>query len=197
MKNITFIFICLVGMHVTKSLAQVHYPPDSIPIKHNISIELIGESRRMESLYTKKGSIYSVNDSSLVFTPALDWFHKASTPTEIMLAKDIWNIQTREKGNIDFGTIIIGACAGSLIGGLIGRSNYKKCEPDPNVWLSCALDTGPSAKTLVGALVGLPIGVITGALASNLMKTNFLIKGNPNSYAAQRDKLKRLSITGQ
>ncbi len=197
MEKTVFIPIFIVGIFLSKGLAQQQTQHDSIPIKHKISIELIGESRRMESLYTKKGSIYSTTDSSMVFTPALNWFHKASTPTEILLAKDIWSIQTKEKGNIDFGTIFIGACVGSLIGGLIGRSNYKKCEPDPNVWLSCALDTGPRAKTLVGALFGFPIGVISGVIVSNLTKTTFLIKGNPNSYTAQRDKLKRLSITGQ
>ena len=153
---------------------------------------MIGDDRQVESLYTQKGTLYRTGDSLLFFAKTATIYYPNVTPMEVIPIEKIWEIQARKRGHVKTGGMLLGAALGMLIGGVIGYGNGKPDETG----LFAGSD-GASAKAAAGAISGLPIGILVGGVASTFMRQTFTIKGKRDSYAAQREKLKRLSITSQ
>lgn len=153
---------------------------------------MIGDDRRVESLYTQKGALYRTGDSLLFFAKTSTIYYPNVTPIEVIPIEKIWEIQARKKGQVKVGGMLLGAALGMLIGGVAGYGNGKPDETG----LFAGSD-GASAKAIAGAMAGLPIGIALGAVASTFMRQTFTIKGKRDFYVAQREKLKRLSITRQ
>lgn len=148
--------------------------PDStvaFPGRKPVKITLIANDRRLESLYTKHGIIYSTSDTTLIIALTKDRVYSHSTPTTIVPIENIWYIQRHNKVSTG---ILLGGAIGALTGVIISPKN--------------AILTAP--------ILGF-FGLLYGGIISAVTKTTIPIKGNRRDYAKQRDKLKRLSITGQ
>lgn len=149
----------------------------------------------MTSTDSLRGSIYSTGDSSVVIAKTRTWFYPGTTPTETISVEKIWRITARKRGNVSSG-MLIGALVGALVGGVVGYERYKPCDYK-NKGIGACWFTGRGFSAFGGVMLGVPTGGAIGGIVGGSIKKNFTIRGKRDSYAAQREKLKLLSITGQ
>ena len=192
MKNTFLVLLLMAGLFSQEMPAQL--PPTPAPVfVRKVWVTMIGNDSQVKSQYIREGSLYRTGDSSVVFTKATDKFYY-NTPTEVIPVEKIWDVQVKKRGRAGKG-ILVGMGAGVLLGGMIGYATYK--EPPPN---NHFLSIGaPEINASVGALLGLFLGGSVGGIVSGSAPVRYSIpiKGNRDTYATQREKLKKLSITGQ
>lgn len=166
--------------------------PKEQKVKYVVKFQLTGEK-------TRSGSLYTTGDSSLVIAKTKKWFYPKTTRTETIPVKQILEVQVKRSG-LTGKSVLIGMGIGALIGGIIGSATYEPCVPNsssPFSQLQCVGDLGPGIPILGGVLIGIPIGALAGGISGAFMMKTYPINGSRSTYAAQRVKLKRLSITGQ
>lgn len=160
-------------------------------VSHIVKLHLKGNS-------AKAGTLMSTRDTSLILAKTTKWFDPGLTPTEIIPVENILKIHIKKRG-LTKSCVSTGIVLGALAGGIIGYSSYKspKNSQGPSYIPDVTLDFGPGLPALAGIIIGLPAGALLGMIVGGSFEKTILIKGNRNTYAAQREKLKRLSITGQ
>lgn len=183
----SILLLLLLGAYA-QCLSAQHNPNPKHKIKYRVSIQMKGNSRQI-------GSIYSTTDTSLVLAKTSKWFLYGVTRTEAIPVENILKVQAKRTNGGRRG-VFIGMGVGAVIGAVIGYSSYKKPPPSQGLF-DFNLDFGPGLDAVGGALIGLPSGALLGGIIRANIKKTFLINGNQNTYIAQREKLKRLSITGQ
>lgn len=189
MRNIYFFLILHTGLFSLSASAQqpgASTRSGAQKIEYKVLVLMTG----IDSL---KGSIYSTGDSSVVIAKTRTWFYPGTTPTETVPVERIWSITARRRSEIREG-LLFGALVGALVGGVIGHESYKPCVSKG--YFDCLL-SGPGFSALGGAVIGFSAGALVGGAIGGSIKKTITIKGKRDSYAAQREKLKRLSITGQ
>jgi len=192
MKNSLLLHLLLLFTGLFSSRISAQQPgatSEFQKVKSKVWITMIGDDRQVESLYTQKGTLYRTGDSLLFFAKTATIYYPNVTPMEVIPIEKIWEIQARKRGHVKTGGMLLGAALGMLIGGVAGYRNGK-----PDIFAGSDSAYG---KAITGAFAGIPIGIALGAVASTFMRQTFTIKGKRDSYAAQREKLKRLSITSQ
>lgn len=133
-----------------------------------------------------RGSIYQTSDSSMLVAETYRWFKPNQTSIQSISVDKILNIKYKPRAQA-ITSVWIGLVAGGFIGGSIG---YQKHESGGN-------KIPPGVFFAGGAIVGMPIGALFGGALGTVFHQTMLIQGDQTSYAAQRAKLKHLSITGQ
>ena len=139
--------------------------------------------------------LYETGDSSIVVAKTNNSYPPNDVLTKTIPVEYIVGIQARKKGRIGKG-ILAGAGVGIVLGAVVGALTYKPPPPCPPKGFCLNLDFGPGFDAIGGVAIGLPIGILIGGLVGSARQT-FIINGNQNRYAAQRDKLRQLGITGQ
>ncbi len=133
-----------------------------------------------------RGSIYQTADSSMLVAETYRWFKPNQTSIQSISADNILKINYKARGQATRG-VWIGMVAGAFIGGIIGHQNHE----------SGGNKIPPGIFFAGGAIVGAPIGALLGGALGTIIHETIPINGSNNTYAAQREKLRRLSITGQ
>ncbi len=198
MRSIAIFFLLLfAGLFSVNVIAQ--QPGSSTPIlekqriKYKVYLSMLADDRQLESIRIRDVILYSTHDSSLVITERHGWFYPNVTPTEIIPVEKIWEVRARKREQVAKG-ILIGMGATFVLGGALSWATYKPCSSGG--W-ECFVFPSRKGATVFGAFAsGVIFGIPIGAAAGSTMK-RIPIKGNRSTYAAQREKLKRLSITGQ
>jgi len=192
-----FLFILIVSALCLSSITAQKFATytEPIKVKYPAIITYFRPDRLPKNLISQQGSIFSTDDFSIVFAKTDTVFHPNITPTEVILATDIYEIQVQQK-KTRRGTIAIGGGMGMLVGGVIA---YGNGEPG-NDYLTGGSDGAwvrASAGAIGGGCIGAGLGGIASAFSKRTIKTSIPILGNQDAYIAQREKLKRLSISGQ
>ncbi len=169
---------------------------DKQKVKYKVWVRMLAEDRQLESIYTRNVSLYSTGDSSIIVSKNQKWFYPDKIPTEMIPVEQIWEVRAKKRGQVGK-SILIGAGIGFFLGGVLGNITYKPCTSNGFECLlvpDSRIDATMTGAFIGGFLLGIPVGAIVGfASGSNTI----IIKGNRTTYLKQREKLKRLSITGQ
>jgi len=118
MKNTLFLLFLLSWMIAPKARAQQPKESKSLPVKYFGQITLIGNDRRVESLYNLKGSLYITKDSFVVFAETSYLYYPNITPTIEIRVEKVWAIHTKHRCQ----AIKIG-----MLGALSGAVNALVC----------------------------------------------------------------------
>lgn len=192
-----FLLTLLVSALCSSSITAQKFATNTEPIKvkYPARITYFKSDRLLKNLISQQGSILSTDDFSIVFAKTDTVFHPNITPTEVILVTDIYEIQVQQK-KARRGSVAIGGGLGMLTGGLIA---YGNGEPGDD-YLTGGSDGAwvrAFAGAIVGGYIGMGLGGITSAFSKRTIKTTIPILSNKDVYIAQREKLKRLSISGQ
>ena len=128
------------------------------------------------------GYLESLNETSLrlASTPLQ---YGTSTGGKLLIYNTINNLSIHRKGQAGRGALI-GAVGGIVLGGLIGAITYSKPEQGPGVFLNFGVGLNIAAGSIVGFLLGLPIGILSG---SSVNKYN--IDKNKQAFENMRSQL--------
>ena len=184
MKRCLPILFAFASFSTPTIFAQKHGTSPSLQpqiIKYLVKIKLEGNEYQ-------SGSLLSAGDSTMVLAKTNKWYNPTETHTKTIAVEKVWEIEARKRGQVSKG-VGIGIGAGIFLGGLIGNLSYKPCN--------CLIDLGPGYPTAIGVIAGIPLGALVGGILGRSIKKSIFIKGDQATYLAQREKLKRLSITGQ
>ncbi len=166
---------------------------DKQKVKYKVWIKLLADDRQLESIYLRDVNLYSTGDSSIVVSKSQKWFYPSTMPTEIIPAEKIWEIGAKKRGNLGK-SVLIGTGMGFVFGVASFLENKKPDKPTNAGILSPGSDAGKVGGVLM-VLSGAFIGTLVGVAGQGRQRIS--IKGKRANYTAQREKLKRLSITGQ
>jgi len=133
-----------------------------------------------------KGILYELQDSSIIISNSL--LIKNYPDGDFELTKiyihEIEILKTRRTKNIGRG-ILIGAVSGIVIGGMIGLIDG---DDPPSMFSWSAGDKA----TFFGVFLG-GIGAVTGGTIG-VVRVNFKINGNIQSYKSQKKKMQKYSL---
>jgi hypothetical protein len=123
----------------------------------NLNAIQVGEKIQVIEMNSTKdsGALVSVSDTAISL--------QAASGPQTIQRQDVRSV-TLMKHAHRFRNTAIGAAVGAGAGGGIGAAKYRKCVPNPQVFLSCFGDFGRGPQTAVGAVIGLAGGAIVGVL---------------------------------
>ncbi|HOY04637.1 MAG TPA: hypothetical protein PLO67_04495 [Saprospiraceae bacterium] len=134
------------------------------------------------------GILYETGDSSVTVMKKVFHWRREPISLETIPVKNIRAIKTRVRWQ-PLGGMMLGALAGGVIGGLIVKSSVGSCQ-------NC-LFPEPGFGTFFGTTLGSSAGILAGGVAGSLIRKKITLSGRQDTYNLQREKIKKLSVTGR
>ena len=189
----SFIFFTFFFAWCAPVFSQQTTLPDSIKVGYRTWVDVVGYSRKLESIRSRTLCVVHTEDSSVVFSKGGRWYYPQTSMTENISVENIWEIRYRPYGQRTR-YILGGGLAGFVLGGLLGYATYKPCNKPG--WGCLFYPQSNRQAAWLGAIVTGIVGIEIGAITGSVCKT-IPIRGKRANYAAQREKLRKISISGQ